>query len=93
MVDDQSSGKNLVLEGLTKLAFPQDNGLYTRFATQIIFRRTEAGERTIIATIIPGSDANNPSKLREWKASNLEALDAAAFSIIILEVSTLNDGS
>lgn len=92
VVGDQSSGKSSVLEGLTKLAFPRDSGLCTRFATQIIFRRTEAGERTITATIIPGSDAINPSQLREWKASNLESLDAAAFSMMMSEVSALDDG-
>ncbi|KAF3407828.1 Interferon-induced GTP-binding protein Mx2 [Talaromyces pinophilus] len=89
VVGDQSSGKSSVLEGLTKLAFPRDSGLCTRFATQIIFRRTEAGERTITATIIPGSDATNPAQLREWKASNLQSLDVAAFSTMMADVHTL----
>ena len=35
VVGDQSSGKSSVLEGLTDLPFPRDNGLCTRFATQI----------------------------------------------------------
>jgi GTPase SAR1 family protein len=87
VVGDQSSGKSSVLEGLTKLAFPRDSGLCTRFATQIIFRRVEAGERTITATIIPGSDAANPSQLREWKSLDLQSLDAAAFSTMMSEVS------
>ncbi|EED22526.1 dynamin, putative [Talaromyces stipitatus ATCC 10500] len=89
VVGDQSSGKSSVLEGLTKLAFPRDSGLCTRFATQIIFRRIEAGERTITDTIIPGSDANNPSQLREWKASDLQSLDGAAFSAVMSEVHAL----
>ncbi|KAJ5491573.1 hypothetical protein N7539_003140, partial [Penicillium diatomitis] len=33
------TGKSSVLEGLTKLKFPRNSGLYTRFTTQIIFRR------------------------------------------------------
>ena len=33
VVGDQSSGKSSVLEGLTKLPFPRDSGLCTRFAT------------------------------------------------------------
>jgi GTPase SAR1 family protein len=39
VVGDQSSGKSSVLEGLTKLSFPRNSGLCTRFATQIIFQR------------------------------------------------------
>jgi hypothetical protein len=38
VVRDQSSGKSSVLEGLTKLKFPRNASLYTRFATQIIFQ-------------------------------------------------------
>lgn len=37
---DQSSGKSSILEGLTKLPFPRDSDFCTRFATQIIFRRS-----------------------------------------------------
>jgi hypothetical protein len=39
VVRDQSSSKNSVLEGLTKLKFSRNSGLCTRFMTQIIFRR------------------------------------------------------
>lgn len=39
VVGDQSSGKSSILEGLTKLKFPRNSGLCTRFATQILFRR------------------------------------------------------
>lgn len=39
VVGDQSSGKSSVLEALTKLSFPRDSGLCTRFATQIILQR------------------------------------------------------
>jgi GTPase SAR1 family protein len=33
VVGDPSSGKSSVLEGLTKLKFPRNSGLCTRFAT------------------------------------------------------------
>ncbi|KAE8549699.1 hypothetical protein EYB25_008223 [Talaromyces marneffei] len=89
VVGDQSSGKSSVLEGLTRLAFPRDSGLCTRFATQIIFRRTETGERTITATIIPGSNATNASQLREWKVTDLQSLDVTAFSKMMTEVHAL----
>ncbi|KAF3015151.1 hypothetical protein E8E15_003066 [Penicillium rubens] len=39
VVGDQSCGKSSVLEALTKINFPRDSGLCTRFATHIIFRR------------------------------------------------------
>jgi GTPase SAR1 family protein len=87
VVGDQSSGKSSVLEGLTKLAFPRDSGLCTRFATQITFRRVEGCERSITATIIPGRNAENPSELQEWKATGLQELSAASFGKMMLEVS------
>ncbi|KAK4870797.1 hypothetical protein LT330_000034 [Penicillium expansum] len=57
VVGDQSSGKSSVLEGLTKLPFPRDSGLCTRFATHIIFRRIKADtKRTINASIVSALD-------------------------------------
>lgn len=87
VVGDQSSGKSSVLEGLTKLAFPRDSGLCTRFATQIIFRRVEGVDRSITATIIPGPNADNPSELQEWKATDLQALSPSSFVEMMSEVS------
>ena len=49
---DQSVGKNSVLEGLTGLPFPHQDGVCTKFATEIILQHS-AGERTIVATILP----------------------------------------
>ncbi|PLB49900.1 vacuolar sorting protein VPS1, dynamin [Aspergillus steynii IBT 23096] len=69
VVGDQSSGKSSVLEGLTKLPFPRDSGLCTRFATQIIFRRSKVQKgRRITASIIPGPNASpeQAEKLREF---------------------------
>jgi hypothetical protein len=39
VLGDQSSGKSSVLEGLTRLPFPRDSGLCTKFATQITPQR------------------------------------------------------
>ncbi|KAJ6142973.1 Dynamin [Penicillium samsonianum] len=89
VVGDQSSGKSSVLEGLTKLNFPRDNGLCTRFATQIIFRHdANLAEREISACIIPASDATpeEDQKLRGWKASALQSLGADDFNRAIKEV-------
>jgi hypothetical protein len=88
VVGDQSSGKSSVLEGLTRLAFPRDSGLCTRFATQIIFRRSKYSERRIMASIIPGSDAEDAyaSRLKDWKGKNLQSLDAESFTEMMAEV-------
>lgn len=40
VVGDQPSGKSSVLAGLTRLPFPCDGGLCTRFATQVVFRQS-----------------------------------------------------
>ena len=36
---DQSAGKSSILEALTKIPFPRNDNLCTRFATEIILRR------------------------------------------------------
>ena len=51
VVGDQSSGKSSVLEALTKLPFPRESGLYTRFTTQITFRRSQ--ETHVTVSVIP----------------------------------------
>ncbi|KAJ6188349.1 hypothetical protein N7519_003257 [Penicillium mononematosum] len=89
VVGDQSSGKSSVLEGLTKLPFPRDSGLCTRFATHIIFRRTKADtKRSISASIIPafGKPAEHASRLAAWKATHMESLDSESFARTMREV-------
>lgn len=89
VVGDQSSRKSSVLEGLTRLPFPRDSGLCTRFATQIIFRRLHDGKgRTIAASIIPASDTDleHTAELKQWRASNMETLDAESFASMMSEV-------
>lgn len=51
---DQSAGKSSVLEGLTGLPFPRQDGVCTRFPTEIILQHAD-GERNIVATILPSS--------------------------------------
>lgn len=50
---DQSAGKSSVLEGITGLAFPRQEGLCTRFATEIIMTHTDSPTITIVASVIP----------------------------------------
>ncbi|KKZ68835.1 hypothetical protein EMCG_00006 [[Emmonsia] crescens] len=85
VVGDQSSGKSSVLEGLTKLPFPRQSGLCTRFATQITFRR--AATKMIVVSIIPHAHASpeHANKMKGW-AIEVQKLDAKTFEKIMEEV-------
>jgi ABC-type cobalamin/Fe3+-siderophores transport system ATPase subunit len=50
VVGDQSSGKSSVLQGITRLPFPVDDKLCTRFPTEVSLRRS-SGVETISAEI------------------------------------------
>ena len=54
VVGDQSSGKSSLLEGLTGLSFPVASDLCTRFATQLVLRRTAHEQSSVKISIIPG---------------------------------------
>ncbi|KAN0082006.1 P-loop containing nucleoside triphosphate hydrolase protein [Elaphomyces granulatus] len=56
VVGDQSSGKSSLLESLTKIPFPRDLELCTRYATQITSRRDS--ESRVNVSIIPGPNAS-----------------------------------
>jgi GTPase SAR1 family protein len=49
---DQSAGKSSVLEGITGIPFPRQDGVCTKFATEIILSQNSKASR-IVATIIP----------------------------------------
>ncbi|CAG8949800.1 hypothetical protein HYFRA_00004123 [Hymenoscyphus fraxineus] len=85
MVGDQSSGKSSVLEGLTGLPFPRNSDLCTRFATQIIFKRSPL--KQICATIIPAKDssAEHAEQIRKW-SRNIGILNSEAFEDVFREV-------
>lgn len=58
---DQSAGKSSVLEGISGIPFPRQDGLCTRFATEIILRHEPTDIRTT-ATIIPHSSRSEEDK-------------------------------
>ena len=60
VVGDQSNGKSSVLEALTNLPFPRESGHCTRFATQIIFRRSP--ETHISFLVIPAENTTEEYK-------------------------------
>lgn len=82
-----SSGKSSVLEGLTNLPFPRGSGLCTRFATQIIFQRSQ--QQKIKVSIIPAANCttDHTDRLREWNKDGLQSLEGEIFYEILKEVS------
>jgi GTPase SAR1 family protein len=65
---DQSAGKSSVLAGVTGIPFPRQDGVCTKFPTEIILRHTQ-DEHTITASIIPHAarDATIASELRSYR--------------------------
>lgn len=91
VVGDQSSGKSSLLEALTRLPFPVASVLCTRFATQIVFRRTAPTEvERIRVTIIPSEEGGDQRKaaLREF-AYDVKSLNAEDFNEILAAVRLL----
>ncbi|KAK6359071.1 hypothetical protein TWF696_000239 [Orbilia brochopaga] len=61
---DQSAGKSSVLEGITGIPFPRNDGVCTKFATEITLTHND-GEKTIIkASIIPHASRSEEERAR-----------------------------
>lgn len=61
---DQSAGKSSVLEAITGIPFPRQEGLCTRFPTEIILRHSGQSESTTItATIRPSASRTQDDRL------------------------------
>lgn len=60
---DQSAGKSSVLEGLTGLPFPRQDGVCTKFATEIILQHSNEEQR-VAATIIPAKGHSEATKAK-----------------------------
>ncbi|RDW92727.1 dynamin family protein [Aspergillus mulundensis] len=72
---DQSAGKSSVLEAITGIPFPQQDGLCTRFPTEITLRHSEATQSiTIFASIRPHSVRSRKEK--DYLASYQKTLGA-----------------
>ena len=78
---DQSAGKSSILEGITGVPFPRQDGVCTKFPTEIILRHSE-GERIIHATILPTTSRAEQvrEKLQSYK-HQLESFDELPTSI------------
>src|ERR1700761_41155 len=66
---DQSSGKSSVLEAISRVPFPRNDTLCTRFATEVILRQAEA--ESVAVSIQPSEDASEAecTRLRAFKQS------------------------
>ncbi|KAL5120177.1 hypothetical protein ACEQ8H_002003 [Pleosporales sp. CAS-2024a] len=60
---DQSAGKSSVLEGITGVPFPRQDGVCTRFATEIILRHCP-DKHEIIAKLLPNASRSEDDRLR-----------------------------
>ncbi|KIW36744.1 uncharacterized protein PV06_11040 [Exophiala oligosperma] len=61
---DQSTGKSSLLEGITGIPFPRQDGLCTRFPTEILLEHTSKGDPIINASVIPSADRTDEEKQR-----------------------------
>ncbi|KAF4541959.1 Dynamin family protein [Lasiodiplodia theobromae] len=83
---DQSSGKSSVLEAITRIPFPRNAMLCTRFATEIVLRRE--AKRSITAKIIPG-DAQSSARSDELSRFEKSITDFSKLPDLISEATTL----
>lgn len=84
---DQSTGKSSVLEGITGLPFPRQDGLCTRFPTEIILEHTLAlsSEYEITAAIIPAADRDEKAR-HELQSYSHELKDFTELAAVITHV-------
>ncbi|KAF1351464.1 dynamin family protein-like protein [Lizonia empirigonia] len=66
---DQSSGKSSVLEAITEIPFPRKENLCTRFATEIILRRSPLSTSTITITPDKHRPKSEKAKLKSFTKS------------------------
>ncbi|EHK49618.1 hypothetical protein TRIATDRAFT_50358 [Trichoderma atroviride IMI 206040] len=83
-----SAGKSSVLEGITGIPFPRQEGLCTRFPTEIILRHTESEAVTTTASIRPHV-SRAPEVQQVLAAYRKEVADMSELPNIIQDVSRL----
>lgn len=92
VVGDQSTGKSSVLQAVTELPFPTNDKMCTRFATEIVLRRTLPDTPTQIdISIIPDSDESleRRESLLAWRPKGCDktaGLNKLALKQIIEQV-------
>lgn len=90
---DQSSGKSSILEAISGLQFPRKDNLCTRFATEVILRRSDT--RSTNASIVPANDRSEDDREKlagfhkcDFRAEDLESLVEEARSVMGIDGDT-----
>jgi GTP-binding protein EngB required for normal cell division len=71
VVGDQSSGKSSVLEAITGVAFPTSDGLCTRFATEVILRRSKDEKASVRIRPSADCDQERREKLKGFHQAHI----------------------
>ncbi|KAF9977201.1 hypothetical protein BGZ73_006674 [Actinomortierella ambigua] len=82
IIGDQSTGKSSVLEAVTKLSFPRDKNMCTRFATQVSLRRDPQSREDKLSAFIKGRDAFNAKFLSVDPSTAFENVIKEAVSLL-----------
>lgn len=85
---DQSAGKSSVLEGITGIPFPRQDGVCTKFATEIILRHSVTPSNTVTATIIPHASRTESDKIA-FRAYRRNLTDFSELPDVITEAVAL----
>ena len=85
---DQSAGKSSVLEGITGIPFPRQEGLCTRFPTEIVLRHADSPQTSIQATIRPHT-TRDQEEIELLQAYRRVVQDLSELPDIITDVSRL----
>lgn len=81
-----------MLQAVTEIPFPINDGMCTKFATEIVLERTHNEGTSIEVCIIPSADETEKrgKALRDWQPTDfdeLETLNTATMKRIFSEVS------
>ncbi|KAJ6439095.1 dynamin GTPase [Purpureocillium lavendulum] len=85
---DQSAGKSSVLEGITGIPFPRQEGLCTRFPTEIVLRHADSPQTSIQATIRPHTTRDQEA-IERLQAYRRVVQDLSELPDIVTDVSRL----
>jgi hypothetical protein len=82
---DQSSGKSSVLEAISGIPFPTKDNLCTRFATEVVLRRTSTAQVSVTITPGPGREHDEAQKLQQF---NMTLTDLKVFGEVLENAKT-----
>ena len=75
VVGDQSSGKSSVLDAISGVRFPANDGLCTRFATEVVLRRSSLESASVKILPKPGTTGERKLKLEGFQRNHATHLE------------------